>query len=510
MSDIRTKAIGIKRFLVDMIQDARNECREFTEEEQKLFDEQKNELLALSEQIKATDDKLEEIENELPDIEEKAEDKPDEKPEAPAEDAPAEDAPAPEEAPANEPPAEEEKPAEEPSEEQTDPEEDPEKKSDSEDEKQEDTPEINNDDEKPEEEPKPEEEEPSDDDKKEKEKKSANISMTNNFSLLKAVRAAAFGEEQDALTSAVLEEGIKDFRSAGIKVGKGAITLPNETRTVTITNEHDEVVKETWEPLLLPLFKNKVLGKCHKLSGLSGDVRIPSISALDCAWEGEIDKNKETTTSFDHDTMSPHRISATIYLSKQFLMQDSLNSEQTIRNLLIEALEQKLEATYLSKNAAAGKVPGGIFNGKTAKKVTNFAQLCEFEAEAVENCYNLDKMEYVMDPKSWAQVRGTFVYGGKNSRMVMEGSEIDGRPYSITQNMGPKEFALINFDDLYFGQWGGTEITVDGTSVEMARTAQVAITLNAWFDLLVVRDEAVQLATVDASAQTIDSSTGQS
>lgn len=496
--NIKERAREMRQFLLDMIADAKRECREFTDEEQKLFDEQKNELLALSEEIKNTEDKLDEIENELPDIEDKAseeEEKPaEEQPAVPAEEAPEE---SPENAPEEKPAAEEEKPAEP---EDKQPEE--EKENPSEGEK------INNDEEPAPAEEKPAEEDP-EKDKKETKSNTTTDKMNKNFSLLKAIRSAAYGKQYDALTEAVMAEGQKDFRDANLEVSGGSILLPGEARTITINDEHDEVVKEDWEPLLLPLFKNKVLGNARHLTGLKNDIRIPSLTALDCNWEGEITKNQETSTSFDHVLMKPHRISTTIYLSKQFLMQESLGAEQTIRNLLVEALDQKLEATFLGKGAAdnsGGKnIPAGLLNGKTAKVVDNFAKLCDFESDAVDANYNLGAMKYVLSPKAWAKIRGTFQYGGKNTAMVLEGNNIDGRPYEISQNLATNEYALINWSDIYVGQWAGTEISVDGTSVEMARTAQVAITLNAWFDAIAVRDEAIQLATV--AAGTIDSST---
>jgi hypothetical protein len=81
----RQKAVEIRKFLLDMIADARKEARDLTDEEQKLFDEQKSELIALAEEINKTGDKLDEIEAELPDIEDKADEPEEEKPAEPAE-----------------------------------------------------------------------------------------------------------------------------------------------------------------------------------------------------------------------------------------------------------------------------------------------------------------------------------------------------------------------------------------------------------------------------------------
>ena len=493
----------MRKFLLDMIADAKRECREFTEEEQKLFDEQKNELIALSEEIKATDDKLEEIKDELPEIEEKAEESEEEKPAeepAPAEEAPAEEKPA--EEPAEEPAPAEEEPAEEPSEE--------EKKSEENEQINTEEEEPSPEGEKPAEEP---ENKPENEEKENKRKNNNTTNMTKNFSLLKAIRCVADGKQYDELTAAVIAEGQKEFRDNG-RTFTGQIQLPTEKRTITVATEHDDVVEMEWQSLILPLFENKVLGNAKHITGLKGDVVYPYIDKTNpgATWEGEISENTESTNTFSKIALTPHRLSTTVYVSKQFLMQESVGAEQAIRDLILESLAQKLEKTFLGKGAADntnGKnIPAGLFHGKEATYVKDFASLCEFEAKAVENCYNLNSMKYLLDPKSWANIRGTFTYnGGKNTRMVMEGDNIDGRAYDISQNFGAKEFALIDWSNVVIGEWGGIELSVDANSVGMARTAQVAITVNAWFDAKLTRNDAVLLGTIDKDAETVDGST---
>lgn len=492
----REKALEIRKFLLDMIEDCRKEARELTPDEQKLFDEQKNELIAVAEELKKSEDVLKELEDTLPEIEaaasqpeeepEKPSEEPEAQPEQPAEEQPAEE---PEKKP-EEPAAEEEKPAEDPAEE---PSEEPEAEP-----------------EKPSEEPKINNEEPSGEDEKKEDKTKRNSEHKfMEFSLLKTIRSAAFNQPYDEVSKAVIDEGLKDFRNAGRNIS-GQIQLPTEKRTITVATEHDDVVQMEWQSLIKPLFENKVLGNAKHITGLRGDIVYPTIDKTNpgALWEGEITQNTESTNLFGKKGMSPHRLSTTIFVSRQFLMQESVGAEQAIRELLIESLAQKLEKTFLGKGAADntnGKnIPAGLFYGKNATYVKNFAELCEFEAKAVENCYNLDSMKYLLDPKSWANIRGTFTYGGKNTRMVMEGKEIDGRAYDISQNFGAKEFALIDWSNVVIGEWGGMELSVDANSVDMARTAQVAITVNAWFDAILTREDAVLLGTVAAS--TIDPS----
>ena len=64
----KLRAKELRDNLLAMIQTAKAECREFDECEQKVFDEQKNELLAIAEELKATQEKLDDMEDEIPDI----------------------------------------------------------------------------------------------------------------------------------------------------------------------------------------------------------------------------------------------------------------------------------------------------------------------------------------------------------------------------------------------------------------------------------------------------------
>lgn len=483
----------------EMTSCSKRSLEELTEEEQKEVDELKNELVAVHEEVQAVAEELKDAENQK--VEEKSEEEEPKTEETPDEN-PAE-------------PAEEPKTEEKSDDEET--EEKPEESAETEDEKPADEATEDNNEEKSEE---TDEEDDKDEQTRSSVKinkenqKTTNISMKKNkFNLVKAIRAAAFGGQMDAVTNAVIEEGRKDFRNAGRNYS-GQIVLPGEERAITVATEHDDTVEVEFQSLLKPLFENKVLGNARHITGLVGDIKYPIISKTNAgaAWEGEVTKNDESTNTFDSLTLSPHRLSTTIFISKQFLMQESIGAEQAIKDLLLESLAQKLEKTFLSAAAAdntGGKnIPAGLFNGVTADTVKDFEGLCEFEGKAVENCYDLDKMKYLLNPKAWSTIRGTFVYPGKHTAMVMEGNDIDGRGYDISQNFGAansKTIGLVSWGDIVVAEWGGTELLIDANSVEMARTAQVAITLNAWFDCKKLRPEAVQIATI-GNANSIDTS----
>ncbi len=471
----RVKALEIRKFLLDMIADARKECRELTEEEQKLFDEQKNELIALSEEIQATGDKLDELESALPDIEEKADEEEEEKPaEEPAEKEDEEEPEKTEEEPAEEP-KEEEEPAEKEDEETAseEPENEPEK------EEKED--EINKD------------EEDINPDEKTEQKRKNHINMKENFSLIKAIRSVVNGDKQDAITSAVLNAGAEEFRKAGIGVN-GQIQIPTEKRTFTVTDAHDDVIETEFTGLELPRYANRVLSRATWYTNLVGDLQIPILEAGEEArWEGETTASKDITNGTDSIKLTPHRISVETSISKQMLAQDSLSVEAAIREDLLNNLYNKLEATFLSANAAAGNVPAGIFAGKTANVVKDFKGICELEAKIEEQNYN-GALEYVFSPAAKACFRQMTFGGGKTQRMVMEGNEIDGTPFSSTTNVAKNYFGLLDWGSIRIGQWSALDLVIDPYT--KASNNQIKLVLNAYFDMKVAHPELVEYGTV--------------
>ena len=339
---------------------------------------------------------------------------------------------------------------------------------------------------------------------------SINRNMKNDFSLIKALRSVAFGERCDEVTEAVLNAGNEEFRSCGRgEVNANSIYLPSETRAITVGGLDDpsDVIQTEYQSLLQPLFASKVfLKNAKKLTGLRGDIKYPIISKTNpgCAWEGEVTENSLSTNSFSSKTFSPKRISASVIISRQFLLQDSIGAEKAIRDLLLESLSQKLEATFMSADAGTSTKPAGLFYGIDSDTVADFSGIAELEAKALSANVNLDALKYVVDPKAWASLRSgaTFTYNegkGKTTRNVLEGSEIDGRPYEISNFMDAKTLALVNWDEIILCQWGGLSIEVDASSIQMSRQASVGLTVNAWFDMGKLRDESVFLAELGAS-----------
>lgn len=331
------------------------------------------------------------------------------------------------------------------------------------------------------------------------EEKNTNINKSHNimekrFSLLSAIRSVANGRQMDEATQAVVNAGADEMRKAGVEV-TGQIQIPTEMRAdaaITVAAEGEDVVVTDFTNILEPLYTKNVLNDlgAHILTGLVGDVQIPIMSAGQVYWEGETTSAQNGKGEFSHVKLQPHRLSAYIDISKQFLAQDSLGAEELIRRDLINAIAQKLEDTIFTGEAASGNVPAGIFNGATAKEVADYAGICDLEADLEdENVYGPYK--YLLTPAAKAKLR-SMIKGTNATGMVLENGEVDGVPAYSTGHMSAGDIAFGAWDNLYVGQWGAIDLTVDPYT--QAGDGKIRLVINAFFDYKLVRPEAVVLA----------------
>lgn len=321
--------------------------------------------------------------------------------------------------------------------------------------------------------------------------------MEKRFSLLKAIREVANNQQLDAASQAVINAGAEEMRKAGQSFG-GQIQLPTEFRDdpvhYTVEADGEHVVVTDYLNILEPLKAKNVLvnAGANYLTGLVGNIQIPSMTAENVYWEGEITDAKNGAGAFDHINMAPRRLSAHFDISKQFLAQDSLGAENLIRKQLVEAINDKLEATILSDAAANGTVPAGIFNGITPTDITDYASVCDFEAKLDENNFVGD-FKYVINPKAKAYLRSA-IKGTNATGMIMENDAIDGTAAETTTHMATDNLAYGDWSNLYICQWGGIDLTVDNYT--QATKGCVRLVINAFFDYKVVRDGAIVLGKI--------------
>jgi HK97 family phage major capsid protein len=325
-------------------------------------------------------------------------------------------------------------------------------------------------------------------DKTNKDKRNININMNKEFRLIKAINQMANGQAVDDVTAAVCAAGRNEMRSAGL-TAEGALVIPSETRGINVTDSVGATVGVDVADILAPLRDNLVLAKAGAkfMTGLKNDLKLPSLVGSEAKWESEIGEvTKDTTAAINGVTLSPKRISVVLPVSKQFLIQSSDSAEAILKESIMTAVAEKLQKTILSSNVTDPKAPKGIYSS-TPLSAKTFAKLCDMEATA--DAKNVgENRTYIVGNKAKAALR-QLQKSTNNTQMVYDSGEIDGTPcYSTTS--APENGVLYgDFSNLYIGQFGGTEIIVDNYT--RAAFGEVVLTVNAYFDAALAREGAV-------------------
>lgn len=307
-------------------------------------------------------------------------------------------------------------------------------------------------------------------DNKEINKRNLKKSM-KNISIVKEIRSA-------------MENGTKQFTiNADTKIEK-------RTGEITVAAEGEDVVEKEIQGILEPLYANSVLSKLGVkwYTGMPmGDVAIPVMGKGNVGWADEIAAAGASTNTFTSKILQPKRLTAYVDISKKLIAQDTIGVENAVRRDIVNALNDKLEATIFGSAVGSTTQPEGLFYDKTLAEGDTFAKIVANEA-TVEDANVYGDMKYLLSTGAKADLRA-MAKSSKNTQLVYEGGEVDGVPALTTSNVKTAgAYIYGDFSNLAVGSWGDIDITVDEYS--QAVNGCVRLVVNAYFDAKVLRPEA--------------------
>lgn len=321
-----------------------------------------------------------------------------------------------------------------------------------------------------------------------------NKNKMGKFSLIKTINDIVNNRSMSDEAQVVLNAGTEEMRKAGLSYS-GQIQLPvsemREAPAAIVAGQETygaEVVATEKLNILEPLRNRMVLAQAGAtyLTGLVGNVSIPTYSGSNVGWKGELVDAEDGKGTFDSIEFSPKRLTAYIDVSKQFLAQDSVGAEEMLYRDIVNAIADKLEATILGAGAGDANTPEGIFNGAEVLTV-DFTNIVEMEKK-LEEAKLFGDYKFIASPAAKAKFKTTTISGSKSDlRMLMEGNEVNGYPVLTTGNCAGVAFG--KWDELVIAQWGSLDIIIDPYT--QAKKNAVRIVVNAFFDAKPRRTEAI-------------------
>lgn len=242
----------------------------------------------------------------------------------------------------------------------------------------------------------------------------------------------------------------------------------------------------------------------QKLTGLSGKIDMPTgEDTMSATWEGEVDTNAVSNKTFGKKSLEAHRLSAYTPISKQLIIQSSLDIENYIKEQLLTATAIAVETAAI--NGAGSDDPLGVLGtsgigsvaGGTNGLAPAWSHIVDLETAIYTANADVEGMGYLTTPGIKGYLKKTAIESGDASKIWPVGTkELNGYKAEVSTLMpstldkgtstGVCHAILFgNFKDLVMCQWGGLDVLVDPYSLKYQ--GLIEIQLDSFHDILVKR-----------------------
>jgi HK97 family phage major capsid protein len=258
------------------------------------------------------------------------------------------------------------------------------------------------------------------------------------------------------------------------------------------------------------------------LTGLKGDIIFPThTQGAVSTWKGEIEVLDKSNIKFGSQKMAPHRLGTYVDLSKQLIIQSSIDIEAFVRNEIIGSVTRAVDVAAIYGDGQDNE-PLGLLNNTGISKfvggangaIPDLATLVALEAMVDVNNAAVGTLKYLLSNKIKGTLKTQPVAQGNPLMVLNSNTELNGFPFvasnlvkDAAKGTATAASALVfgNWADLFIGQWGGMDITRD--DITLALKGEVRLIINTFWDVMLRRQksfaamlDAVPNATISQAA----------
>ena len=248
------------------------------------------------------------------------------------------------------------------------------------------------------------------------------------------------------------------------------------------------------------------------LAGLTGNIAIPKSGKLTASWiSQEGGDTTKTNPTFGQIAATPHSLGGYVDITRQLLIQSSLDVQAFCVAELVYAIAACLEAAAFSGTGANGQPTGLVSKITQTSEWANaptFDKIVALIALARKaNSYNAS-FRFVGDTDVWSKLATTRDYeviqniagsenvavaGGATRLLDVATDKVLGREFVESHFAPAKQLVFGDFSQLVFALWSGTDLVVDPYSNCTKGAIRVVALQDA--DILVRRPESFAIAT---------------
>lgn len=327
-----------------------------------------------------------------------------------------------------------------------------------------------------------------------------------SFSFVKFMREATNGQ-LTGLEGEMHKEGVRELKTEVNETNKGFVipklVLGRASAGQNITTAGDGGNLTNVLPIkYVDALKNALIlpgmGATY-LTGLTGQLPIVRGGLFTATWYGEGSADSTAKMALTKVLMAAKRLTATGAFSKELLNQSSISVENWVRQGLIDANALAILAAVIN---GSGSAPTGILGvsgigdvaGGTNGAAPTYANIVALETAVANSNADLGKLGYITNAKGRGFLKQTLRAAGVANGFIWDGDQMNGYKCGVTNavpstlvkgSSGAVCSAIIfgNFADLFIGEWGGLDITVDPFSLK--KQGDVEITVHTFSDIAV-------------------------
>ena len=299
---------------------------------------------------------------------------------------------------------------------------------------------------------------------------------TKRFSIMRAINAMANPTDRKAQEAAKFEfECSEAAQRAYGKTAQG-LMLPEDVmrnwnqRDLSAGSDGDLIGQDYRAGDFIDVLRNNsaVMPMATMLNGLTGDVKIPRKTAASSAAfissEGGAAGESEFTVG--SVTMSPKTLGAFTDVTRQLMIQSSIDVENLIRNDLAQSMAIAIDDAALEGSGSSGN-PTGITNTSGINSVSlssaaapTFAEMVSMETSVRVDNALMGDLAYIVHPTNYGTLKTT-EKATNTAQFVAVNDEINGYKVVVSPQLTANNYVFGNFDDLLIGMFGGLDIVVD-------------------------------------------------
>jgi HK97 family phage major capsid protein len=325
------------------------------------------------------------------------------------------------------------------------------------------------------------------------------------YSLFKAIKGL-MDNNLDGLEKELHDEAVEEARAAGRTINGLGIPSRLLEQRADVTQGSSAIAPTVVMGYQDALREASVFNRvgANILTGLSSDTRLPITGKQTVAWEGEVDAAADGGVNFGKLDLTPLRLSSTVAISKQLLMQNGMGAQQAIVADLGRAAGAKIDAAMFAA-ANVTSAPGAVADVTGVLEITEnsysanasiFDDFCLAESELAVGEGLSGNLAYVANPKLMKDLKRSAQVAAVT--VGSQGNLVNGYPtyYTVgcTSNAAVSaDFLFGDFSKLFIGMFGGLDITIDPYT--LAANAEVRLIVNQYIDWGVTQPGAFVKAT---------------